>query len=87
MTVKYRWLLPEGIEEILPAGARRVERLRRDLLDLYGRWGYELVMPPFIEFLHLSPSHIGPITGGMTLAPTSCDLSRPGYLARRQPGV
>ena len=38
MTVKYRWLLPEGIEEILPAGARRVERLRRDLLDLYGRW-------------------------------------------------
>ncbi|HNE02033.1 MAG TPA: ATP phosphoribosyltransferase regulatory subunit, partial [Plasticicumulans sp.] len=51
MTVKYRWLLPEGIEEILPAGARRVERLRRDLLDLYGRWGYELVMPPFIEFL------------------------------------
>lgn len=51
MTVEDRWLLPEGIEEILPAGARRVERLRRDLLDLYERWGYELVMPPFIEFL------------------------------------
>lgn len=51
MTVEDRWLLPEGIEEILPAGARRAERLRRELIDLYERWGYELVIPPFIEFL------------------------------------
>ncbi len=46
-----RWLLPEGIEELLPDSARRLERLRRALLDLFGGWGYELVMPPFIEFL------------------------------------
>ncbi len=46
-----RWLLPEGIEEILPPTASRLERLRRALLDLYERWGYELVIPPLIEFL------------------------------------
>ena len=45
------WLLPEGIEEILPPAARRLERLRRDLLDLYESWGYDLVVPPLIEFL------------------------------------
>jgi ATP phosphoribosyltransferase regulatory subunit len=46
-----RWLLPEGIEEILPAEARRLESLRRRLLDLFASWGYELVMPPLIEYL------------------------------------
>ncbi len=51
MTGADRWLLPEGIEEILPPAAQRLERLRRDLLDLYLSWGYELVIPPLIEFL------------------------------------
>ncbi|HOB61045.1 MAG TPA: ATP phosphoribosyltransferase regulatory subunit [Candidatus Competibacteraceae bacterium] len=46
-----RWLLPEGIEEILPPAAGRLEQLRRDLLGLYQSWGYELVVPPLIEFL------------------------------------
>ena len=46
-----RWLLPAGIEEILPAQAQAMERLRRDLLDLYRSWGYELVFPPFVDFL------------------------------------
>lgn len=46
-----RWLLPEGIEEALPPQATRLESLRRQLLDLYRSWGYELIMPPFIEFL------------------------------------
>ncbi len=46
-----RWLLPEGIEEVLPDQARCVERLRRRLLDLFDSWGYELVIPPFIEYL------------------------------------
>ncbi len=46
-----RWLLPEGIEELLPPQAARLERLRRKLLDLYHGWGYELVVPPFIEYL------------------------------------
>ena len=46
-----RWLLPEGIEEILPPQAAQLEQTLRRLLDLYQGWGYELVMPPFIEFL------------------------------------
>lgn len=45
-----RWLLPEGIEEILPDRAIKVERLRRRLLDLYHSWGYDLVIPPLVEF-------------------------------------
>lgn len=43
-------MLPDGIAEILPADAKRVETLRRQLLDLYHRWGYELVIPPMVEF-------------------------------------
>jgi ATP phosphoribosyltransferase regulatory subunit len=46
-----RWLLPPGIEETLPPQARRMESLRRQLLDLYRGWGYELVIPPFIDYL------------------------------------
>lgn len=45
------WLLPEGIDEVLPPQAALVERLRRNLLDLYASWGYELVFPPFVEYL------------------------------------
>jgi ATP phosphoribosyltransferase regulatory subunit len=46
-----RWLLPEGIEEILPPRAEQLEATLRSLLDLFTSWGYELVMPPFIEYL------------------------------------
>lgn len=46
-----RWLLPEGIEEVLPKEAKRLEQLRRTLLDCYECWGYDLVIPPFIEYL------------------------------------
>jgi len=46
-----RWLLPEGIEEVLPKEAKRLEQLRRTLLDTYESWGYDLVIPPFIEYL------------------------------------
>ena len=51
MSDKDRWLLPEGIDEILPPEARRLEALRRQLLDMFDRWGYELVMPPLVEYL------------------------------------
>jgi len=44
-----RWLLPENISDVLPREARRVEQLRRALLDLYRAYGYELVIPPLIE--------------------------------------
>jgi ATP phosphoribosyltransferase regulatory subunit len=46
-----RWLLPEGVEEILPPDSWRLEEMRRRLLDLYRSWGYELVIPPLIEYL------------------------------------
>lgn len=46
-----RWLLPEGIDELLPEGAEQLEQLRRELLDQFHSWGYELVIPPMIEFL------------------------------------
>lgn len=51
MNNRNHWLLPEGIEEILPPHAARLEALCRDMIDLYTGWGYELVMPPLIEFL------------------------------------
>lgn len=50
MTVADRWLLPDGIEEILPNQALQIERLRRQVLDLYHSWGYDLVIPPLVEF-------------------------------------
>ncbi|WP_295880774.1 ATP phosphoribosyltransferase regulatory subunit [uncultured Thiohalocapsa sp.] len=46
-----RWRLPDGIDEVLPPEAASLERLRRLLLDLYASWGYELVIPPFIDYL------------------------------------
>ena len=54
-----QWLLPDGIEELLPAQAARFEALRRCLLDVYQSWGYELVMPPFIEYLDTLLAGIG----------------------------
>ncbi len=51
MTSAKRWLLPDGVEEILPVEAYKLETLRRELLDLYESWGYQLVIPPMIEFL------------------------------------
>ncbi len=45
------WLLPEHIDDILPAEAARIERLRRLVLDLFETWGYELVMPPMLEYV------------------------------------
>lgn len=51
MTVSDRWLLPDGVEDILPPTASRIEALRRDLLDRWQRWGYQLISPPMIEYL------------------------------------
>ncbi len=50
MTRVDRWLLPEGIEEVLPNQALQTERLRRRLLDFFHSWGYDLVIPPLVEF-------------------------------------
>lgn len=51
MTVSDRWLLPDGVEDILPPLAGRIESLRRDVMDTCQRWGYQLVIPPLIEYL------------------------------------
>jgi ATP phosphoribosyltransferase regulatory subunit len=51
MQQKDSWLLPEGIEEILPQEASYLENLRRRILQLFTCWGYELVIPPMIDFI------------------------------------
>lgn len=51
MNKNNQWLLPEGVEELLPQQAEHLDRLRRQLLDLFRSWGYELVMPPVMEYL------------------------------------
>src|SRR5690349_1545463 len=45
-----KWVLPEYIEDILPAEAMRIEKLRRKILDLFFSRKYELVMPPLLEY-------------------------------------
>lgn len=51
MSPEDRWLLPEGIEEVLPREAKQLESLRRSVLDLFESWGYCQVMTPMIEFI------------------------------------
>lgn len=45
------WLLPDGVADVLPAEAARLESLRRRLLDRFASWGYALVFPPLMEYL------------------------------------
>ncbi|WP_186203960.1 ATP phosphoribosyltransferase regulatory subunit [Burkholderia gladioli] len=45
------WLLPENIADVLPSEARKIEELRRRLLDRFRLYGYEMVMPPLLEYL------------------------------------
>ncbi len=45
------WLLPENIADVLPSEARKIEELRRAILDQYRLYGYELVMPPLLEYV------------------------------------
>ncbi|MGM0516608.1 MAG: ATP phosphoribosyltransferase regulatory subunit [Pseudomonadota bacterium] len=45
------WILPAGIDEVLPAQARRIERIRSAMLETFDRWGYDLVIPPMVEFI------------------------------------
>lgn len=51
MTGKHHWLLPEGMEEVLPPDADRLNSLCRQVVDLMQSWGYELAMPPLAEYL------------------------------------
>lgn len=45
-----KWMLPDGVDELLPKKARIAEKVRRNILDLFELWGYQLVIPPLIEF-------------------------------------
>ena len=45
------WLLPQGVSEILPQEAAKLEKLRRNILDGFQARGFNLVFPPMIEFL------------------------------------
>lgn len=51
MQQKNTWLLPDGIEEILPKDTKHLENLRSRLLQLFSCWGYELVIPPLVDYL------------------------------------
>ena len=51
MTITKRWLLPEGVDDILPPRAMLLEQMCRKLIDLFSSWGYEFVIPPMMEYL------------------------------------
>lgn len=53
------WLLPEYIEDVLPAEAARIEQLRRRLLDLFHVHGYQYVIPPLLEYLESLITGVG----------------------------
>lgn len=45
------WLLPENFADILPPEARLIEAWRARLLELFRVHGYQLVIPPMLEYL------------------------------------
>lgn len=53
------WLLPEYIEDVLPAEAARIETLRRRLLDLFKVHGYQYVIPPMLEYMESLITGVG----------------------------
>lgn len=52
-------LLPDGINEILPPQSIKIEKLRRKLLNLYYKYGYNFIIPPHIEFLETLLNVVG----------------------------
>lgn len=44
------WTLPENISDVLPSEARKIEEMRRALLDNFRGFGYEFVIPPLLEY-------------------------------------
>lgn len=51
MSVEQPWILPDGVDELLPEAAARLEHLRHTLLAHFDTWGYELVFPPLLEYV------------------------------------
>ena len=54
-----RWVLPDHIQDALPSDAHQLETLRRRLLDAFRVRGYQLVMPPLLEYLDSLTSGAG----------------------------
>ncbi len=57
--MSHRWLLPEHIEDILPAEASQIEQWRRRLLDLFALHGYQFVIPPLLEYVESLTTGVG----------------------------
>ncbi len=53
------WLLPENVEDVLPPEAWRMEDMRRALLDLFRGRGYQLVIPPLMEYVESLLTGVG----------------------------
>ncbi|MFZ3192234.1 MAG: ATP phosphoribosyltransferase regulatory subunit [Moraxellaceae bacterium] len=51
MPVAETWLLPDGVADVLPEQATRLEQLRRQLLDTLAGRGYELIYTPLVEYV------------------------------------
>jgi len=49
--VNRNWRLPDGVDELLPPAAWRLEQVRRQVLDVFHVWGFDYVEPPIIEYL------------------------------------
>ena len=45
------WLLPEFVEDVLPGEAHAIDVYRGRMLGLFRVHGYELVMPPLLEYI------------------------------------
>ena len=51
------WLLPDGVFDVLPPEAAQLERVRRLCLDLLTVHGFELVIPPLVEYTETLLGH------------------------------
>ncbi len=45
------WLLPDGVEDLLPPTAGKLEAAREILIRVFTSWGFDYVMPPKLEFI------------------------------------
>ena len=57
---KEKWLLPDGVQEVVPPLGESLEILRRTVLDTMKSWGYQLVIPPGLEYLDSLLTGLGP---------------------------
>ncbi len=53
------WLLPDGVEEWLPPDSWRIEALRRRVLDVFAAHGFDLILPPVLEYTESLHSGVG----------------------------